>query len=245
MHSRDQARARRVTIYAMSLLLLASFSYVIYWGLTVKAPSYLFDDAECTEACWRGLRPGQTTEEDLAAFLDEGFEYTTSSEQGRDAYVAKQRLNLRTQIDLRAYTVDDVLTLLEVESNRNFDMTLGRLFNDLGAPEAIDLAPAVDDSSAETSPIVIYYPHLGFAFQAATTSESDDEICLTEDDPVTAFSIAPIGTMAEFLALRASDSADNAASESSAPRLSFWTGFSCVNPSEATPYAPPDAVPPS
>lgn len=200
---------RRLKILWMVLLGVVGLLGIISacrWWYTFLVPSYLFQEADCMEACWRGLRPAETSKDELLAFLDDGFEYETDTlTDGRIRLIARQELNWRKKIFLTIYLNDDTFSYFMVNGNFEFDLRVGEIITRFGEPEVIELDASLGPSllsfaSEWKLKIIMYYPQHGYSFYMPAKEKENGEICVDADTAITVFSVRPVSSLEEFIA---------------------------------------------
>lgn len=189
---------RWLLIFIVGGYTLAALVFLGYLILNIELPgpsapyadASFFVDEDCIDACWQGLRPGETTIQEIEDFFDaDDFRNAVTLESvDGDTHVRTYRV-LRSaeeyHIDAVVNLDERVLTWIEVYSSKQLDLTLGEIVETIGEPQRIYF---VYGASVELLPprglfaiYRIYYPAEGLQFDFHVSdfdiSDSKIEIC--------------------------------------------------------------------
>jgi hypothetical protein len=186
----------------------------------------------CVPACWQSLKPGQTSENDVASFYDTShitLFTKTPYEGGYVLYSARYKDN----IGLYALTQHGILHNLELVGPSN--LTLSSVISNLGTPTHVALGYDEAPDKNLFAAIRLYYPGKGYYFTAMDLTAYREPnnvvaICLKETDRISKVSIFEPKSIEDIIREQllpfVKPSEVNVTSRINS--LSSWTGFSCI-----------------
>ena len=175
----------------MRSLLVVAFTLTMTIGLCrLLIPSQsptdigLFDNVECVTSCWQGLKPGQSSIDDVEEF------YTINYDTFRTHSVAEELTSFSAIQNDGDYNVivsfsEDVLVdiFLRVNSAPSFDLSIDTIVTILGNPEAIFVSYNIPVETSDIYPYInLYYSESGYIFQVdldiAERGDNNIEVCV-------------------------------------------------------------------
>jgi hypothetical protein len=226
------------------LLLVICSSCVFTPSSTVVDPATLPDlqlfEPGCETACWRGLRPGETTVSELEVFFDDASltNIRTSEYEQGDGY-AVYFADDHEEYGISVITSNDVVLYIGLTSLTN--LSLGHIIDTLGPPRYVDITYRTTEIRSLEAYLVINYPEDGFVFHVTNSGgiEIDQEvedhvsICLDENNLVSWVQIVVPGSIDEVvgnLGYPIYPRTTGAALENFVNHLAAtpWPGFSCI-----------------
>jgi hypothetical protein len=199
---------RLVLIFNTTILLILCACGIF----TPSLPSVnigFFVDSDCVSACWQGLRPGQSSVNDVEAFLSQNFiELRTHRNENIELTTFSGRnVGWNYQIIATFNGANLVDILLVTDNPYSFDLQIDTILITLGNPEytLISYFPVsyeMGDMLSVHPYIKLYYPELGYIFHAnlEIQSQSNDsvEVCVQEKTNITEIHITLIASCSIF-----------------------------------------------
>src|SRR5262245_61021864 len=114
--------------FVMLLVLLSACGYTRI--LPTQQVRLDFFEADCMAACWKGLKPGVTTEKMTGSFFKTTFtKMDTFDSDGFDFFSG-----VADEYSVEAYARDGVLTGFMINTPLVFDVSFGQIVDTLGQP---------------------------------------------------------------------------------------------------------------
>lgn len=198
-----------------------------------------FAGSDCVSACWQGLRPRQSTMNDVEMFLSQNFiELRTHVNENIKLITFYARdANWNYQV-IATFKEDNLIDILLVADRPpSFDLQIDTILTTLGDPEYIRVGYETASTITIIYPYIeLYYLDEGYIFYADLNiqSQSDDtiELCIQADVNMTEIHIVAPNPIQDMLA----DSIYYTGADSELVtrhinavlnNLDNWTGYGC------------------